>query len=239
MVRTLHPDDPRLVSAADRLRRIQWAWAALFVGVGVLAVLAAKRELPVPAVPWMAAGLLLVIEVQPAYLALVSVMWGLSQIALVPAANLVFAADPVSLIFDAGPVENLALAIVRVILMAMAWNQFLFYRMLYGTAAMSASDPDLPIIPEVVPNHTDRLAWWSRVLAVTGLLAFLVAFPLARAGTARPALNLALGLAMLSIGIGLGVAFSPTSRRGLALTSVGLGVFVFLVTLAAGRIVLV
>ena len=232
MPRPLSPEHPNLVRAATRLRRIQLAWAALFAGAGLLSLVAQPGVAPVL---WLIGAVLLVVDPQPALLAMVSVGWGLTLLGVSPELNRVIALDPVGALFSAGWVESLSLGFVRLILAIMAWNQFLFYRLLYGTRSMTGQTENLPAIPEVIPNRTGRLTAYAWAAWVAGGLALLLSSLM----EAQPALRLiqtaALGLAALSIGLGVGVAFSPTSRRGIALTAVVLGGFVFLASVASLR----
>ena len=225
----LSPADPHLQAAVGRLRRTQWAWAALLAALAVLALAGARSGVqPLAALQWAISAALLALAPQPALLALVAMQWGLSLAALTPAAAAALGPDPLGLVFGGGTVELLALAGVRLLLAVAAWNQFLFYRMLYGTAQASGLDPALPPVPEVVPNHSDRLALSSAVLGALGLLAAWGGAALAPAAWTIGVRTLAVAAAAFALGLGLGAAFSPTRRRGAALAGAGLGALAFL-----------
>lgn len=232
MPRPLSPQHPNLVRAATRLRRIQLAWAALFAGAGVLSVVTQPGIVPVL---WLIGAILLVAEPQPALLAMVSVGWGLTLVSVSPELNQVIALDPVGAFFAAGWVESLSLGFVRLILAIMAWNQFLFYRMLYGTRSMTGLAEDLPAIPEVIPNRTGRLTAYAWAAWIAGGSALLLSSLIEAQPMLRPLRTAALGFGALSFGLGVGVAFSPTTRRGTALTAVVLGGFVFIASIASLR----
>jgi hypothetical protein len=100
--------------------------------------------------------------------------------------------------------------------------------MLYGTAQASGLDPALPPVPEVIPNHSDRLALWSAALGALGLLAAWGGAALAPAAWTIGVRTLAVAAAAFALGLGLGAAFSPTRRRGAALAGAGLGALAFL-----------
>ena len=173
---------------------------------------------------------------QPALLALVAVTWALSLLGLVPAINQVFALDPIVLMFEAGPIESLALAFVRGILVLMAWNQFLFYRMLYGTRGTVGLEAGAPDIPEVVPNRTALLEGYARWAGISGGGLILAAYIIPNNDFLLPLLSSSLGAGMVAVGLGVGVAFSPTSRRPAALGSVLVGGIIFLVTIVSARL---
>ena len=238
MPRPLPPDNPNLLRAAQRLRRILLAWAALFLGISVLTALAQTGRSSVSSLIWLAAAVLLTLSPQPAYLALVAVLWGFSLVGISPQINQALALDPLGLLLNLESTEVVALALVRVILLVMAWNQFLFYRMLYGTQDAAGLDPRLPPIPTMIPRRTDALATAALWLGGAGLLGFLAAFPAAQAGWAGLPLSLGAGLATLAAGLGLGAAFSPTTQRRAALAAVLLGTLAYLLILAAVRALL-
>jgi len=238
MPRPLPLDHPNLLRAAQRLRRILLAWAALFLGISVLTALAQTGRSSVSSLIWLAGAVLLSLSPQPAYLALVAVLWGFSLVGISPQINQALALDPVGLLLDLESTEVVALALVRVILLVMAWNQFLFYRMLYGTQDAAGLDPRLAPIPTIIPRRTDALAGAALWLGGAGLMGFLAAFPAAEAGRAGLPLSLGAGLATLAAGLGLGAAFSPTTRRRVALAAVLLGTLAYLLILAAVRTLL-
>jgi len=130
-------------------------------------------------------------------------------------------------LFDPSTLETIVLIIVRVIFMASAWNQFLLYRLLYGTQTGHGLEEGKPDIPEVIPNHTNRIAWAARLVGFAALAVDLIAIPLRTSSTAPHLLSGAVGAAILAIGLGTGIAFSPTDKRRIALSAVGLGVIAF------------
>jgi hypothetical protein len=215
----------------------------MFAGLAVLTFLAAPGVIPIQ---WMAGVALLVLSaapeptrngsflgLQPALLALVSVTWALSLLGLVPAINQVFALDPIVLMFEAGFLEGIALAFVRGILVVMAWNQFLFYRMLYGTGGTFGLEPGVPDIPEMVLNRTSLLETYSRWAGIAGGAIILAAY-LVPGNLILPMLSSSLGAAMVAVGLGVGVAFSPTERRPAALGSIVVGAIIFVASIMSG-----
>lgn len=234
----LSADHPNLKLAATRLQRLQWIWAALFSGMAVLAWFTVGEVYPLTALPWLAAALLLAVMLQPALLALVALLWALSLVALIPGMAAVFGPDPISEVFSGGAIETVGRAAVRVLLAGVAWNQFLFYRMLYGTERMVGLDSDLPDIPEVVDNRSDALAVASSVLGAAGAAATLLGSALAGVPGGHALIQLAYHSSIFALGLGLGAAFSPTSQRRWALIGALLGILTFLGSLAAGRLVL-
>ena len=173
---------------------------------------------------------------QPALLGLAAVTWALSLLGLVPAINEIFALDPIVLMFEAGFIESLALAFVRGILVVMAWNQFLFYRMLYGTQGTVGLEPGMPDIPEMVPNRTGLLETYARWAGISGGLLILAAYIIPNNDLLLPLLSGALGAGMVGIGLGVGVAFSPTYRRPAALVSIVFGGIIFVVSIISARL---
>jgi hypothetical protein len=231
----LSADHPNLVKARQRHRRIQVAWSILFLLVGGTALYALGGAHPLAGLRWLLPAILMLVDQQPAYLALTAVTWAVSLVGAIPAVNAVLALDPISHILGVAAVESLALAVVRLIFLLMAWNQFMFYRMLSGTQGSSGLDPGLAHIPEVIPNRSDRLAWAARLAAVISLAAGLLAIPLSPGLAARAILNLGIALSNLAVGLGLGAAFSPTQKRGTALAGFALGMGVFLMQLMIAR----
>ena len=157
------------------------------------------------------------------------------MILLVPGTSLALGVDPITQLLGGGPVEAVALAVVRLVLLVTAWNQFLFYRMLYGTEAAAGLDPSLAPIPTVIPNPSDRVAVWARLLGFLGLMAAVLAIPVADPRLRPNLLGAAYSGAVFAVGLGLGAAFVPTLRRGMALTGVVLGSLALLAALLVGR----
>ena len=238
MPETLSPEAPNLRLAAGRLRRTLWVWAAMFGALAGLQWFALQRA-PDPVALIDALGLMLValiiaLDAQPVYLALVAVVWGTSLVRLVPGVAAVFGPDVlVALVGDSWP-EQLAAAIVRLLLMVTAWNQFMLYRLLYGTAQFRGADPQAPLIPEVVPNRAPRLAFAGRWLAAAALALALGAIPLADPTARGLALHAALVLATIALGLGVGAAFSPLPRRAPALQAAVIAAAAYLLALLVG-----
>jgi len=228
-------DNPNLLLAVGRLRRMQWVWAVLFAGLGGLALASTGIGQPFLPMTWITIAALLVAGPQPITLSLAAVAWGFSLIFLVPGIPRTLGADPITLLLGGGPVEVIALAVVRLVLLITAWNQFLLYRPLYGTRQAAGLDPDLPPIPSVVANPSDRVAVWARWLGFLGLMAAVIAVPLSGAIVRANLLAAAYSGAVFAVGLGLGAAFVPTYRRGMALTGVGLGCLSLLAALLVGR----
>lgn len=228
-------DHPNLRLALGRLRRLQWLWAALFAGLGALALASTGFAEPFLPLTWIVIAVLLVPRPQPITLSLVAVAWGFSLVFLVPGIAQTIGADPVTRLLGGGAVEIAALAIVRVIFLITAWNQFMFYRLLYGTRGADGLDPLLPPIPAVISNPSDRVAVWARLLGFLGLMAALISIPLSTAALRTAALGAPFAGAVFAVGLGLGAAFVPTTRRAMALTGVFLGCASLLAALLIGR----
>lgn len=227
-------DTPNLKLAVTRLRRTLWVWATLMGGMGLLTFYA-NPEHPFEALPWLAAATLMAFGIQPAYLALSAFEWGISLTSFIPGVRYAFGADPLVAPPDVGPLGVVGLAFARVLFLVTAWNQFLLYRLLYGTRRAAGLDANLPAIPEMIPNRTDTLALAGRILAVLSLTASVLPWFLI---PSQRLLTLALARAMsiLAIGLGLGAAFSPTQRRDAAMLAVWIGAAGLLVSLALARI---
>lgn len=232
----LSSDHPNLQLAVRRHRRIQWIWAALFAGMAVLAYFTVGAANPWSILPWAAAAALLMAWDQPVLLALAAVLMGLSLVTLFPGMAQVFGGDPVAEVFPTGAIEIIGQTVVRLVLAVTAWNQFMLYRMLYGTERGSGLAADQPPIPELVRNETDRASVLAAALAALALLASLAATLPAIGVLRQGSAQIGFALSLLTIGLGLGTAFSPTDRRGLALLATGGGMVAFLVALAAGRL---
>ena len=235
MPKALPVDSPNLTLALTRLKRTLWVWAAMMGGMGLLTFYANPGH-PFESLPWLAAAALMALGIQPAYLALSAFEWGVSLTSFIPGVRYAFGADPLVAPPDVGPVGVAGLALVRVLFLVTAWNQFLLYRLLYGTQGAAGLDPTLPAIPEVIPNRTDSLALAGRLLALLSLPPSLLSWFLIPAPLAPLALGLARAISILAIGLGLGAAFSPTRRRDAALLAIWIGSAGFLLSLALARI---
>jgi len=228
-------DHPNLLLAVGRLRRLQVAWAILFAGLGGLALASGGLTQPMVPLTWIIIAVLLLSRPEPLFLALVSAAWGLSMIFLVPGARLVLGGDPISRIFATDVAETLAMAVVRLVLLIAAWNQFLFYRLLYGTEGAAGLDPSLAPVPPVLPNSSDGTAILARLAGFVAVMASLASVPLADSAAGALLLGLSYGGTTLAVGLGLGSAFVPTQRRSIALWGVALGCAGLVLALLIGR----
>jgi hypothetical protein len=221
---------PNLSQAAKRLQRSLWAWGGLFIAMGFLSLAIIGPRFPLAAAPWLSSGALMIFVNQPILLALAAAQLGLSTLTLIPATASILGPDPIEQLLLAGSIEKIALILVRLILLIMAWNQFLFYRLLYGSKGFSGLPEGFPPIPETIPNRSDRFAIGARTAAVLGLLAVWASTFLEAPRSIRSFNSIVFTLASLGLGFGLGAAFSPTSRRSAALAGAGIG-FLAIVTL--------
>lgn len=236
MPEELSPEHPNLVSAAQRMQRICWAWATVSLLFAVLTFGTVGKTYPLAALPWLLHGLLLLGNQQPLYLGLTAVLWGISVLNLLPGISGLVGPDPLTVIFESSVIERIAFGVVRFLLLLMSWNQFMFYRILYGTAEMNGLDDDLPLVPEIVPNWSDALSIIAPAIGVLGLVTTWVTV-LPATGTLRTVLaEVAYTCIIFSIGLGVGVIFSPTSRRRLAVFAVGLGLLSFASLNIVGRL---
>lgn len=211
-------------------------WAIFFAAMGLLLVGLLRQTYPTAPVIWFTGAALLIFSRQPVLLALVALQWGLSLTTLIPGVAQITGPDPLSYLFDSGTLETLVLVGVRLVMMVTAVNQFLFYRMLYGTESIRELHPDLRPIPEVIPNRTDQMAITGRLLGFLGVLLTLLSIPLGSRGLDDDILNLAIASSTFAMSFGLGVAFSPTQRRGTAFAAVVLGGFAFMLAILFARI---
>lgn len=228
-------DDPNLLLARSRLLRTQRLWALLLGAMGLLSYGLLRVQFPFAYLPWIASAILVAIQPQPIFLALVGMLWGLSLTHLSPGVGALLGPDPLSLVFGSGTLEIIVIVLIRLIIVVTALNQFFMYRMLYGTENMLGLDPGQADIPEVVPNRSDRFARLALILGGISLAGDLVASALMKSSTGVHILGISVGIGVFAIGLGLGSAFSPTQRRGAALTGVGLGSVAYLLALALGR----
>jgi hypothetical protein len=236
LTKPLHVDDPNLQLAANRLQRTLRIWAFLFAAMRALLLGTLREQYPTASMIWFGSALLLLLSRQPALLAFVAIQWGISLTTLIPGVVQITGPDPLSYLFDSGLLETLVLVGVRLFMIVTAVNQFLFYRMLYGTESIQELYPDLTPIPEVIPNHTAQFALAGRLFGFIGVLFTLLSIPLRTHGLDADLLNLALGSATIAMGFGLGVAFSPTQQRGTALTAILLGGVAFMLAILIARI---
>ena len=238
MPKALPLDHPNILLAANRFRRIAYAWAGLSFIIGLTTFRMLGASFPFAAIPWFICALLLVSIQQPSSLAFVAVLWGTSILHLLPGMSALVGPDPLTVMFDISTIEKITFAVVRILLLLMAWNQFMFYRMLYGTGRFSGLPEDFPAIPEVILNRNDSLA---RIALAGGIIALLAVWGAGLIANERLALHLiaiAYICVILSIGLGLGAIYSPTNRRKNALSAIGLGLLSFLSMLLVARFVI-
>jgi hypothetical protein len=227
MPKTLSKDDPNLLKAVDRLTRAQRLYGWLLVGLGIVTQVASGIQHPVAGTPFIAIGLACLLWGDPALFAAVAVLMTLSIFPTLNGRGTILGPEPIAQLTDLGLVERAAIAFGKLTLAGIAVNQFFLFRLLYGTARATSNDPDLPIIPPMVPNRTDRLARGARSLAILGVvctaivLLLLAMNPFAFATRVMAEIGGSLGA--VAIGLGLGSAFSPTDERPAALLGVGLG----------------
>lgn len=236
MADSLPVDHPNLQKAAARFQRISWVWAALLAGMGVLTLLITGQQHPTDPIPWFLAAGLVAITYQPAALALVTTLWAFPLIALLPGADQAFGPDPMRTLMTGGSLELIGVLLVRLGSAVTAWNQFQFFRLLYGTEGSAGIDAQLPPIPEVIPNRTTLLARAGGLCAIVAIGAGLAAFAPSFVAAAGELLRVAFWFAIMAIGLGLGVTFSRTASRPTALAATGLGLAGLLLALAAGRV---
>jgi hypothetical protein len=223
--------------AVRRLRRTLIIWALIYTGIALLSFFALRQNYPLAFLPWFIGAVLFVTRVEPIYLSLVAVQWGISLITLIPGVSYFIGPDPLSFIFDSGFLEILVLIGVRLVFIFTSFNQFLFYRLLYGSEKMTGASDDLPDIPEVIPNRSNRFAALSRILGLGGMFIAIAALSILRGDLVDPAISLAIYTGTYAIGFGLGAAFSPTDRRSVALSGVGFGSLAILMALIISRVI--
>jgi hypothetical protein len=238
MPRTLSKKDPKLVEAVKRLKRIQQIWGVLLIGLGGLTEWAGAGDHPVAGLPLIAVGLFALAWAEPAVLAAVAAVVAFSIVPTINPGLTILGPDPLRLALAGSTIELVAVVVGKSLIVLTAASQFFFYRFLYGTARATTDDPELPIIPDMVPNRTNGLARAARWIGLIGLAlgAAGILFAFAAPGALQVRLfgEMAGSLGVVAMGLGLGCAFSPTDERGAALLSVVLGLIAF----AAGATVL-
>ena len=239
MPKTLSKKDPNLVEAVNRLTRVQRIWGLLLLGLGALTEWASAGTHPMAGLPLIAVGLFALVWAEPAVLAAVAVVVGFSMVPSVNPRLTILGPDPLRVALAGSVIELVALVVGKALIVLTATSQFLFYRFLYGTATATSDDPEMAIIPAMVPNRTNGLARAARWIGLIGLglgaLALLSVFTVPNASlTATPLLaEMGGSLGVVAIGLGVGCAFSPTTERPAALTSLGLGIVAYALGAAA------
>ena len=141
MPKTLSQTDPNLLKAVQRLTRSHYIWAALFVALGLLTQFMAAPLHPFAGLPFIIVGLVCLRWRDPALLATVAVLFALSVVPTFYNKITILGPDPLTQVISLGGLEIAALALGRLLLAYVAVTQFLFLRLLYGTARAMTDDP--------------------------------------------------------------------------------------------------
>ncbi len=233
MPKTLSPNDPNLVKSVQRLRRSQQLWGGLLIALGILTELGATSDHPAAGLPFVAVGLLAFRWAEPALLAAVAVLVAFSIVPTINPSFTILGPDPVAAIADFSWLELGAVVVGKGLIVLTAANQFFLYRFLYGTERATSDEPDLDIIPPMVPNRTDGLARSARLMALVGVgsavLGLVLSFVDPSAFLPQILAESGGSLAVVAVGFGLGCAFSPTNERRAALTGVQAGLLSYVV----------
>ena len=159
MPKTLSKKDPNLVEAVNRLKRSQRIWGLLLIGLGAITEWAGVGNHPVAGLPLIAIGLFALVWAEPAVLAAVATSVAFSIVPTINPGLTILGPDPLRLALAGGSlIEVVALVVGKALIVLTSANQFLFYRFLYGTAGATSEDPEMAIVPAMVPNRTDGLA---------------------------------------------------------------------------------
>lgn len=232
MAKTLSTEDPNLLKAVTRHTRAQQLYGGLFVALGLLTQLAAGGEHPVAGMPFLLVGVACFVLAEPALLATVAILLTLSILPTMYDRASILGPEPLANALNMTTVERGALVLGKLLVAGTALNQFFLFRLLYGTAEATTDDPNLPIIPALVPNRTDRLARTARWAGIFGLattiLALLVTTQEPAAFLTRTLAEMGGSFGVVALGLGLGVAFTPTKEREAALWGAGLGTVAYL-----------
>ncbi len=238
-VKTLPADDPKLQEAVNRHKRAQQVNGWILIGFGVLTqVVAVSSEPlhPVAGLAFIAIGFFCLAWGDPALLATSAVLFAFAIVPTVNPALTLLGPDPIQRLAGLSGWEVAIIVIVKGVLALTSMQQFLLFRLLYGTERMVSDEPNLNLIPPLVTNRTDIYARWSRttgiIAALLGGLAlgFLAVAPQALA--TRYAAELAGALGAVALGLGVGAAFSPTDERPAALLGMGTGAAAYLAAAA-------
>lgn len=233
MPKTLSASDPTLRASVGRLQRTQRVWGILLLALGVLTFGQHYQNHPIAGLPFIIIGLLCLVWGDPFLLAPVGLLMAFSIVPTISPNLPLFGPDPLRQMFQLSGIELVGLIIGKILIVVTAFNHFSFYRFLYGTARASLDDPSLPVIPELVPNRTNRYARWAQWLGGLGLagsaLALVLAFVERTAYTPYILAELGGSLGGLALGVGFGVAFSPTDERPTALRGALMGLLAYVV----------
>jgi hypothetical protein len=231
MPKTLSKKDPNLVEGVNRLKRAQRIWGLLLIGLGALTEWVGAGNHPVAGLPLIAVGAFALVWAEPAVLAAVAVAVAFSMAPTVNPRLTILGPDPLRLALAGSIIELAAIVLGKALIVLTAANQFMFYRFLYGTVRATGDQPEMDIIPEMVPNRTNGLARSARWMGLIGLglslagLLFVFTVP---AAILTPLLGeMGASLGVVAMGLGVGCAFSPTDERPAALTSLALGLVAY------------
>lgn len=215
------------------MQRTLRVWGLLLALYGGLTFFLNFGPHPVAGWPFIILGVLCLLGGDPLLLGSIAV---LMAFALVPtvAPNLpLFGPDLLRQIVLLNSIEFFAVIVGKVLIIITSLNQFMFYRFYYGTARAEMEDPQLPVIPALVPNRTNRFAHWTSWLVGVGLLAALLALGLSLVDRTAflPQVLAELGgtCGGLAVAITFGVVFSPTDERPVALRNAALGLLAYAV----------
>ena len=231
MPKTLSKKDPNLIEGVNRLKRAQRIWGLLLIGLGVLTEWVGAGNHPVAGLPLIAVGAFALVWAEPAVLAAVAVAVAFSMAPTVNPRLTILGPDPLRLALAGSVIELAAIVLGKALIVLTAANQFMFYRFLYGTVRATGDEPEMDIIPEMVPNRTNGLARSARWMGLIGmalsLAGLLFAFTVPAAILTPLLGEMGASLGVVAIGLGVGCAFSPTDERPAALTSLGLGLVAY------------
>src|SRR6185503_2805083 len=174
MPRTLSVKDPNLIAAVARLKRTQQLWGALMIGLGIVTEFAATSTHPIAGLAFIAVGLLAFRWAEPALLATIATVIAFSIVPTLNPRLTILGPDPLRQIAELSIIELVALVVGKGLIVLTTANQFFVYRFLYGTARASSEDPNLALIPAMVPNRTNGLARAARWMGLISLVLALV-----------------------------------------------------------------
>jgi len=232
MTKTLPKTDPNLIKAVDRLGKAHTLYGWLLISLGLFAQWSAGVEHPLAGMPFIAIGIAELVLGEPVLLGTVGLLIILSVLPTLYPTVTILGPEPLVTMMDLGGIEKGALVLGKVILAGTALNQFFLFRLLYGTETATSDDPNLPIIPPMIPNRTDRLArtaQWAGIFSNVAIgLALLLFTQAPDASATRLMTEMAGSLGATAFGLGLATAFSPTTKREAALWGVGTGMVGYL-----------
>lgn len=238
MPKTLAQDDPNLLKAVQRLKRANWIWGGLLIGLGVLTQWAQSPQHPLTGLPLILIGVACLRFTEPALLGTAGLLILLTIPAYLNPQLTLLGPDPLPRFVSPGDDEFelrlflAAFTLGKLILAYMAFNQFVLMRFLYGTERAWVDDPKQPVIPRMVPNRVNGLLRWGLWMMLGSIAAFVLTLILLlvdRSGVAaRLSAELTGSLGALALALGIGVAFSPTDFRGVAVLSMGVGTLAYM-----------